>query len=65
MRIIVNSFSIDLYEDLDWRKSSMFVYDPDNKIIDQDLESIINYLYDEAFIKDRRINYAIFKKKAP
>ena len=52
---------IFLCRDGDWRHDSVFIYNTDKKSIkDAKIRAIMQYLYDEAYIKDRRTKYEIF-----
>jgi hypothetical protein len=56
--LIINKVSIVLNIDEDnWTKSNILILKPDAK--DYEIIDIINYLYDEGFILDRRIQYKI------
>ena len=49
-------------KDGNWRHDTIFIYNTDNKSIkDAKINKIIQYLYDEGYIKDRRTKYEIFE----
>jgi len=56
--LIINKVPIVLNTDEDnWTKSNLVVLKPDAK--EYEVIDIINYLFDEGFILDRRIEYKI------
>ena len=46
-----------------WQKDLIEIYDPLGYIENQKITSIVNYLYDENFIVDRRIAVHILDKE--
>jgi len=56
--LVINKVSIILNRDEDnWTNDNLIVLKPDAK--DYEVIDIVNYLYDEGFIVDRRIKYEI------
>ena len=50
--------------DGDWRHDTVFIYNTDKKSIkDKKIRIIMQYLYDEGYIKDRRTKYEIFDEE--
>jgi len=59
-----NIVKVFLCNDGDWRHDTVFIYNTDNKSIkDKKIKIIMQYLYDEAYIKDRRTKYEIFDER--
>jgi hypothetical protein len=56
--LVINNIAIVLNRDEDnWTNDNLIVLKPDAK--DYEVINIVNYLYDEGFIVDRRIKYEI------
>lgn len=56
--LIINKIPIVLnYEEENWKNSEVWILKPD--ATSWEALDIINYLYEEGFIPDRRINYEI------
>ncbi len=56
--LIINKIPIVLnYEEENWKDSEVWILKPDST--SWEALDIINYLYEEGFIPDRRINYEI------
>ena len=56
--LIINKIPIVLnYEEENWKDSEVWILKPD--ATSWEALDIINYLYEEGFIPDRRINYEI------
>jgi hypothetical protein len=45
--------------DGDWQRDTVFLYNSQKVITKVEIRSIIQYLYDEGYIKDRRTRYMI------
>jgi uncharacterized protein YrrD len=59
-----NTVKVFLCRDGDWRHDAVFIYNNNKKSIkDKKIKTIMQYLYDEAYIKDRRTKYEIFDEK--
>ena len=48
-----------LCRDGDWRHDTVFLYNTQKVITRVEIRAIIQYLYDEGYIKDRRTRYMI------
>ena len=48
-----------LAKDGDWRHDTVFIYNTKKVITKVEIHAIIQYLYDEGYIKDRRTKYMI------
>tara|TARA_Y100001938_G_scaffold140893_1_gene209823 strand:+ start:9997 stop:10239 length:243 start_codon:yes stop_codon:yes gene_type:complete len=68
--VTVNSLIVDIYKNCDrdspypkdhWWGYKVLVYDGMNDVSEQEAIKIKEYLYDEGFIPDRRIEYEIIK----
>jgi hypothetical protein len=57
--LVINNISIILNTDEDgsWTNDNLIILKKDST--EEEATNIINYLYDEGFIWDRRINYEI------
>jgi hypothetical protein len=57
--LVINNISIILNTDEDgsWTKDNLIILKKDST--EEEATNIINYLYDEGFIWDRRIDYQI------
>jgi len=57
---VVELFLIGLYieiktsEDEDWQKDVVYIYDCLSNLSDKERDSVIDYLYNEGFIQDRK-----------
>ena len=50
--------------DGNWRHDTVFIYNTNRKSIkDIKIQKIMQYLYDEGYIKDRRTKYEIFDER--
>ena len=59
-----NLVKVFLCSDGNWRHDTVFIYNTDRKSIkDVKIKKIMQYLYDEAYIKDRRTKYEIFDER--
>ena len=57
----LNGLVIEIrYED-DWRESAVYIYDCISEMEVEEKDSIINYLYNEGLISDRRIRAEIIR----
>ena len=60
--ISFNGFTVEVWamvEDKDWRNDTVLIYNDIGCISDSDIQKIIEYLYGEGFIEDRRTKYFI------
>ena len=48
-----------LFRDGDWRHDSVFLYNKKKVVTKIEIHTILQYLYDEGYIKDRRTRYMI------
>ena len=62
----IKNFSIEILNDVDismpggyWKNDKILIYDPCKRIKDSDIIYIIEYLYCEGFVQDRRTPYEI------
>jgi len=42
-----------------WKSKRLYIYDPNQKIERDDIFNIIQYMYDEGFLEDRRTEYEV------
>ena len=45
-----------------WKHDTVFIYNNKKAISKKEIAAIINYLYSEGFIKDRRTKYEILER---
>ena len=72
MKINVNGIAVEIRYDEEnlpylvpgfWQHDKVIIYDPDNTVDEGDVREILQYLFDEGFIKDRRTPCEIQAKK--
>ena len=51
-----------LCNDGNWRHDSVFIYNDTKVISEKEVDALMQYLFDEGFIKDRRTKYYIAEK---
>ena len=62
MKLPINSREVIFKPDLEtefWMKEKILIYDNDNSLSKLEIRKIIQYLYDEGFILDRRTPYEV------
>ena len=42
-----------------WKNKRVYIYDPNQKVERDDISNIIQYMYDEGFLEDRRTEYEV------
>ena len=42
-----------------WKNKTVCIYDPNQKVERDDISNIIQYMYDEGFLEDRRTEYEV------
>jgi len=65
-QLYVNKYKTKVFlcEDGNWRHDTVFIYNDSKCIAQKEIQTIIEYLYNEAFIKDRRTKYYIAEKNS-
>lgn len=59
-----NKVRVFLCNDENWRHDTVFIYNNHEKSIrEAKIEVVMQYLYDEGYIKDRRTKYEIFDER--
>ena len=54
-RIELNKRIVDVYTSPEsWTKDKVYIYDPQLQVSEKEVAQIIEYLYSEGFIEDRR-----------
>ena len=64
MKLVVNSRPITFKPDLKtefWMKEKILIHDKDNSLEEPEAKKIIEYLYEEGFILDRRTPYEVVR----
>lgn len=68
--IIINGLIVEVYENApkekkypkgDWRGDKIYIYDGLGDASKQEISQIIDYLYSEGFILDRRTDYDVLR----
>ena len=55
-RIELNKRVVEVYTSPEsWTKDKVYIYDPQLQVTEEEKNQIIDYLYSEGFIEDRRI----------
>lgn len=62
----VNKYRIKVFvcNDGNWRHDNIFIYNNTKCIAEKEIEAIIEYLFNEGFIKDRRTSYHIAERNS-
>jgi hypothetical protein len=61
-RIELNKRMIELYSSPEnWTKDKVYIYDPQLQVTEDEKNQIIDYLYSEGFIEDRRIQSELIR----
>tara|TARA_Y100000004_G_scaffold106752_1_gene119815 strand:+ start:2027 stop:2236 length:210 start_codon:yes stop_codon:yes gene_type:complete len=62
----VNKYKTKVFlcDDGNWRHDTVFIYNDSKCIAEKEIETIIEYLFNEGFIKDRRTKYYIAEKNS-
>jgi len=62
----INKYRIKIFlcNDGNWRHDSVFIYNNTKCIAEKEIEIIIEYLFNEGFIKDRRTQYHIAERNS-
>ena len=65
-QLYVNKYKTKVFlcEDGNWRHDTVFIYNDSKCIAQKEIQTIIEYLFNEAFIKDRRTKYYITEKNS-
>tara|TARA_Y100000310_G_C20068275_1_gene528142 strand:- start:118 stop:348 length:231 start_codon:yes stop_codon:yes gene_type:complete len=61
--ILNQNVEVCLCEDGFWKHDTVFIYNDSKCIAEREIKTIMQYLYDEGFIRDRRTKYFIAEKK--
>tara|TARA_R100000808_G_C2088603_1_gene109832 strand:- start:497 stop:703 length:207 start_codon:yes stop_codon:yes gene_type:complete len=63
--VVVSGLLVEIRRDKTgkWQEDQLFIFASEEGLEDAEVTNIINYLYEEAFIMDRRINYEIIYDK--
>jgi len=64
MVVLVNSLFVEIYDKPtgvpdNWQSKAIKIYDPLESITEERERIVIQYLYDEGFIEDRRTDYEV------
>lgn len=60
-RIELSNAMVEIYYGETWREDKVYIYDPQLLLSEKDVASIIDYLYNEGFIQDHRVNYELIR----
>lgn len=63
IRVEVYSWMVEIHynPEGDWQADKIYIYDPQVKITEEEIYNIIDYIYSEGFIEDRRTPYEIVR----
>ncbi len=64
MNLIINSYPVSLKPDLDngfWAQEKIVIHDTKGSLNEAETRTIIQYLYDEGFILDRRTPHEVVR----
>ena len=64
LQVNKNKNKLFLCDDGNWRHDTVFIYNDSKCIAEKEIETIIEYLFNEGFIKDRRTKYYIAEKNS-
>lgn len=64
MDLIINKLNVKvcLCRSGFWQHDTVFIYNDSKCIAEKEIKTIMQYLYDEGFIKDRRTKFYILEK---
>ena len=70
--IVINGLLIEIKQEPSikypaghWKRKKIFIHDVvDSQLADQEVIAIIEYLYEEGFIEDRRTDYEILRPES-
>ena len=62
--LLMTPYRVKVYlcEDGNWRHDTVFIYNNSKCIAEKEIDSVMQYLFDEGFIKDRRTKYYIAER---
>ena len=65
-RLYVNKYEVKVFpcDDSNWRHDSVFIYNDSKSITEREISGVIEYLFNEGFIADRRTKYYVCEKKS-
>lgn len=63
LRVGVNERMTEIQYDSEeyWKETKIYIYDPQVEVSEEESMIIIEYLYNEGFIQDRRIPYELVR----
>ena len=64
LRVNKYKTKVFLCDDGNWRHDTIFIYNDSKCIGEKEIETIIEYLFNEGFIKDRRTKYYISERNS-
>jgi hypothetical protein len=61
--LFLNGFYIEvtLSEDEDWQKDAIYIYDCLSSMREEERDSLIEYLYSEGFVQDRKTRCEVIR----
>lgn len=69
--IIINGFIVEIFEGVikegvkypkdDWRGEKVYIYDGLGDSSEEEIKQVIDYIYSEGFIQDRRTDHVILR----
>jgi len=64
MRLRVGDYPVEVFlcDDGYWKHDTIFIWNTSKCISEREVKKIVQYLYDEGFIKDRRTKFYIAER---
>ena len=62
-RLAINGVVVEIHYDKtgNWKKDKVYIYDCTEELLDEESDSMIEYLYEEGFIMDRRTEKTVVR----
>ena len=58
-RVKINNTVVEIYRGQTWRNDRVYIFDPQLLLSEEEVASIIEYLYAEGFIDDRQTPHEV------
>jgi len=62
-KLIINNNPVEIHYDKtgNWQKDKVYIYDCTEELPEEESDLIINYLYEEGFLMDRRVETTVVR----